>query len=212
MHAVDERLLLVQALGVTTGNRRLAYAVTQAESERAREWIARNVPGTGRRLVGLQPFSFPTKAHRDWPMENFVELAARIVRRDAGAIMIILGDEVAAERAGGFVNAFPENCVVAAGQLSLRQSAALMQQLSLYVGVDTGPTHIAGALDMPMVALYHPAYPGRNLAPLDRTRLIAIEHPATGAADRASVASADMGAIPVEQVWAAVRELLSLAP
>ena len=209
MHAVSERLLLAEAAGASSVNRRLAYVVSEREREFALAWISHNVPGSGRRLIGLQPLSFPTKAHRDWPMENFVTLAARIVQHDPRAFIVVLGDAAAASRANGFGSVIPGNCVIAAGKLSLRQSAALMQQLSLYVGVDTGPTHIAGALDMPMVALYHPAYPGRNLMPLDRPRCIVLEHPATAAA---AAPDANMGEIPVEQVWAAARELLATTP
>lgn len=77
--------------------------------------------------------------------------------------------------------------------------------MDLYVGVDTGPTHIAGALGIPMVALYHPAYPGRNLAPLQNPRCRVIEHPRTGSDSSADVNMAD---IPAEQVWQAASELL----
>ena len=38
-----------------------------------------------------------------------------------------------------------------AGTVSLRESAALLDRLDLYIGVDTGPTHIMSALDAPMV-------------------------------------------------------------
>ena len=64
--------------------------------------------------------------------------------------------------------------------MDLRASAALIAALDLYVGVDTGPTHIAGALDVPMIGIYHHAYPGRNLAPLERARLRVLEQPAAG--------------------------------
>jgi hypothetical protein len=46
-----------------------------------------------------------------------------------------------------------------------------MNQLDLYVGVDTGPTHIMGALHRPMVALYHGYSPSRLLAPLEHPSL-----------------------------------------
>ena len=41
----------------------------------------------------------------------------------------------------------------------MRENAAIMAHLSLYIGVDTGPTHLAGALDIPMVAMYHSYHP-----------------------------------------------------
>lgn len=205
LHAVKERLLLAQAAGARSDDLRLAYMVTRGERDAAREWIARNVPGGSGMLIGLQPFSFPTKAHRDWPLEHFVELAKTMVQAYPSGRIILLGDHYAAAHAEAFERALPGRCSIAAGRLSLRQSSALMQQLSLYVGVDTGPTHIAGALRVPMVALYHPAYPGCNLKPFDHPRCIAIEHPAAGMEDPAAASMAD---ITAGEVWAAVRSLL----
>ena len=89
--------------------------------------------------------------------------------------LIVLGDAAARERVSVFEKAIPGRVTIAAGRLALRESAAVMRELALYIGVDTGPTHIAGALGIPMVALYHPRYPGRNLMPLDNPRCIALE-------------------------------------
>jgi heptosyltransferase-1 len=39
---------------------------------------------------------------------------------------------------------------------------ALMRKTSLLVGGDSGPTHLAAALGVPLVALYGPTDPARN--------------------------------------------------
>jgi heptosyltransferase-3 len=89
-----------------------------------------------------------------------------------------------------------------AGTLSLRGSAALMEQLHLYVGVDTGPTHLAGALGLPMVVMYHWRHPARFLAPLEHPApLHLIDHPGPNAVEA-------MSAISVERVWQDVRATL----
>jgi heptosyltransferase-3 len=119
--------------------------------------------------------------------------------------MLVLGDASARPLAPAFEAALPGRCTVAAGKFGLRQSAALMQQFNLYVGVDTGPTHIAGALRIPMVALYHAAYAGRYLMPLDHPRCVVIEHPLTLTEGRHG---ASMDAITLDQVWEAAQNLL----
>ena len=107
---------------------------------------------------------------------------------------LLLGDVQSLPSAQRFRDALPERSIMAVGTLALRASAALMAQLDLYVGVDTGPTHIAGALGIPMVALYHPAYPGRNLAPLQNPRCRVIEHPRTGSDPSVDASMADIPA------------------
>jgi ADP-heptose:LPS heptosyltransferase len=44
----------------------------------------------------------------------------------------------------------------------LRELIALLRPASLMVSGDTGPLHIAGALGVPIVALFGPTTPGRN--------------------------------------------------
>ena len=45
---------------------------------------------------------------------------------------------------------------------TLKQSMALMQRSRLFVSGDTGPLHIAAALNIPCVGIYGPSSPERN--------------------------------------------------
>lgn len=204
IHAVRERLALAEAAGISAQDLRLAYAVAPEEAEAARHWLEGR--GATRPIIGVQPVSFPTKPHRDWPIDSFVELLRRLTVEFPQATFVVLGDEGAADAGRRLQAAVGGRVIVAAGQFDLRRSAALIGQLDVYVGVDTGPTHVAGALGVPMVALYHCSYPGRNLAPLDHPALRVIEHPATGAAHAST--RLDMTDIPVAEVLDATRELL----
>jgi len=204
-HAVLHRLSLLAPLGLEAEDLRLAYRVTAEERVDARRWLAAQV-ACGRPLIGLQIASFPTKAHRDWPLSSFRELLARILVTHPQAHFLLLGDQSAAHKAASLIRLHPDRVALAAGRLRLRQSAGLMAELDLYIGVDTGPTHIAGALGIPMVALYHSAYPGRNLAPLQHPACSVIEHPLTGRNAASTVSMAD---IPVATVWQAAMDLLA---
>jgi heptosyltransferase-3 len=196
LHAVRERLLPVEAAGIRCHDLRLAYVVTEAERREIKDWLMQRTAGAGS-LIGLQPFSFQTKAHRDWPLEHFAGLVRLICAQYPQAHILLLGDDDARKRAADLQQHAPGRLSVAAGQFPLRLSAALMQVLDLYVGVDTGPTHIAGALGIPMIALYNPRYPGRNLMPLDNPCCVMLEAP-----------TEDMSSLSVDQVWAAVRSQL----
>ena len=50
---------------------------------------------------------------------------------------------------------------IAAGRLNLVAAAALIRQARLYVGVDTGPMHMAALAAVPVVALFGPTHPER---------------------------------------------------
>lgn len=205
-HAVRERLLLAEAAGARADDLRLGYRVSPGESGWADSWLRVNVSAGAHPLIGLQLFSFPTKAHRDWPLASFQGLIERVLAHYPGAHFLVFGDQLARQRAVDLMRGRPDSLSLCAGRMTLRQTAALMARLNLYVGVDTGPTHLAGAVGVPMVALYHCAYPGRYLAPLEHGALRVIEHPLTGVSRSAEASMAD---IPVDEVWQAVHELLS---
>lgn len=200
--AVQARLSLLTPLGISTNELRLAYVLTDAEMREATAWRAKQ----GKPLVALQLHSFPTKAHRDWPLAHFARLIELLRIVYPGGCFVMTGDANARKSAETLAARFGDCIVNVAGELNLRETAAVLANCDLYVGVDTGPTHLAGAVGIPLVALYHAAYPGRNLAPQQHTCCRMIEHPATGS--DASL-DADMADISPEQVWAAASELLA---
>jgi heptosyltransferase-3 len=205
MHAVKDRLRLAEVLGVHAKNLRLAFHVTDTERERARARLRTRWSTQAGPLVGLQMCSFPTKAHRDWPVEHFRLLAQHLADRYPEVRFVVLGDDHARRAAEPFMQSHAARTLLSAGETSLREAGALIAEMDLYVGVDTGPTHIAGALGVPMVPLYHCQYPGRNLVPLDHPRCRMIEHPLTH--DR-RCADQGMEAITVDEVCRAAAELL----
>jgi heptosyltransferase-3 len=204
-HAVHDRLRWLDALAIPHASLRLGYRVTAAEGQWATRWLADKMSGV-QSLVGFQVASFPTKAYRNWPLENFHILGERILARDSQAGLLVFGDGADAPVANRLAAALGPRAISTAGQLSLRQTAALMHRLSLYVGVDTGPTHLAGALGVPMVALYHCLHRGRYLAPLEHTAYLGVvEHPAN---DAEASSERPMAEIDVETVWGYVQTAL----
>jgi lipopolysaccharide heptosyltransferase III len=205
MHSARVPLLLTQALDVEPDGYRLDYTVTERERAWAVSFLQQRVPAEKGPLIGLQVASFPTKAYRDWPVRHFSALCEIILCAYPQAHFLLLGGKEELAKIRELEKHLGDHATVVAGTLSLRQAAALMQQLSLYVGVDTGPTHLAGAIGVPMVALYHCYSPGRLLAPLERDKLQVVEHPAL---DTGGTIQSEMAEISVENVWGAVQALL----
>jgi heptosyltransferase-3 len=200
-HAVHLALQLTDALGVPHASYRLGYQVTAQESAWAEQQLAAATSGI---RVGLQLASFPTKAYRDWPEEHFIALAGRMRERWPEVhFMIFGGDEDRARAARVAERIGP--CTVFAGKLSLRQTAALMSRLKLYVGVDTGPTHIMGCFDIPLVALYHCYSPSRLIGALDHPLFFPVDHPRP----YPCTVETPMAELPVERVLEAVSRALA---
>lgn len=207
-HAVDIQLMLPAAIGAAPAGKALSYRVTAGEEQWAAGFLAGHQASERHPLIGLQVASFPTKAYRDWPPGHFSELCRRIRAHWPQAHFLIFGGELEKDRTAALAAELGNAATLCAGKLTLRETAALMQRVDLYVGVDTGPTHLMGALQRPMVALYHGYSPSRVLAPLDHPCLYSIDHPQ---ADRCTP-EADMAEISVDRVWAAVETALREHP
>lgn len=206
IHAVQARLTLARAAGADTGDFRLAYVVTPKEESWAEEWLKSHFPEDTVPRIALQLNSFPTKSHRDWPVTCFARFIQLVQENHPSAAFLVTGDALSASAAGDLQKRSGAFIKSVAGVLSLRQTAALLSKMDLYVGVDTGPTHLAGALGIPMIALYHAAYPGRYLAPLQNPRCVVVEHPNT---ENNADGEANMGDIAPETVWKAAQPLLA---
>ncbi|KER03346.1 glycosyltransferase family 9 protein [Photorhabdus temperata] len=204
--AQQERAMLANAVDVEVSDWRLNYCVSEGELRFADDFM-RQHHLNNKLLIGFQLQSFPAKAYRDWPVEHFYKLAQCIYRGYPHSHIMLLGSadgEIVAQSLAERLGA--EKCTSLVGRLTMRQNAAMMSKLDLYVGVDTGPTHLAGALGIPMVAMYHSFHPGRFLAPQQHAHLVVIEHPVHY---MQATREDSMSAISVEQVWQATQKLLA---
>jgi heptosyltransferase-3 len=208
-HAVSLRLRLTSALGIPGAGRRLAYRVTPDEATAARARLAADVFPRASPLIGMNVATFPTKLFRRWPVEQFGELSERIIADWPRAHVLIFGGREEAEDTRRLKEQLADRATLYAGRLSLRESAALMSLTDLYVGLDTGPTHLMSAFDIPMVVLYHCRIPSRNIMPLDHPCLYVLDHPRRGGE---CTESTPMSEITVDAVLAQVRRALADHP
>ena len=98
--------------------------------------------------------------NKRWPADRFGALARHLRDRHGMRSVILWGPgETDAARA---VVAASNGAAEIAPETSLPDLVALARHASLIVSGDTGPTHIAGALGVPIVALFGPTTPVRN--------------------------------------------------
>jgi heptosyltransferase-3 len=209
MHAVDYLLTLPEAAGFPAKGKQLDYVVTPEEADWAQSELARTLPKPCHALIGLQVASFPTRAYRDWPLEHFIALTERIRGAMPHAHFLIFGGSEEKVRTEQLARHLGSAATLHAGQLTLRQTGALMNEVDLYIGVDTGPTHLMGALHRPMVALYHSKAPSRRLRPLDHPCAYIIDHPTP---ESEATPETPMSQISVERVWQVAQHALSDPP
>ena len=180
------------------------YDVSESEAKAAQALVA---PVHGRPLIGLVVESHPAGAHRDWPIENFAELVMLLAKQKPDAAFVLIGGPLNENKVQILASMLGKRLLNLTSKLSLRQSAAVINQLDLYIGVDTGPSHMAAALGTPSVVMFHCMRAGEYLlAPRYPERLTMVNHPT---ARKACQFDASMRAITVPVILDAVNLQLS---
>ena len=189
--------LVERGLGIGTPNRQVAYTVLPAEKAWAQEWLSHSFGAVANPdafpLIGLIIESFPTFKHRDWPIEHFVTLCRGIVQQYPNARFVLLGSQLPKEKVAALKAIMGQRMVQAADRLSMRESGAIMSCLDLYIGIDTGPSHVAAGIGIPMVCLFHCARRGPLvLSPVKPESVLMLEHPCDSAICSFDVSMADL--------------------
>jgi len=150
-HEVEANLAMLQSLGIPP------VVKVPVLSPQRPAWlrVARIVQ---ERLVHGKSFIvlFPggARATRHWPVRNYAALAAALSAMDLG--VCVIGDTLATQQAQYIAEAAGKHGLNLAGCLSLQDVAALLSMALVYVGNDSGPTHLAAALGVPCIALFGP--------------------------------------------------------
>ncbi len=119
-----------------------------------------------KRIIGIHPGARPPA--RRWPAAYFATVADTLAQR-FDAQIVLTGGSGEEQTAQAVINAMHTRAISLAGKTSLGGLAALISRLDLFISNDTGPSHIACAVDCPSVTLFGPA-DMRRWAPLDTQR------------------------------------------
>jgi ADP-heptose:LPS heptosyltransferase len=114
-------------------------------------WLSERRRNLDSPLIAIAPGT--KKPACAWPTENFIELGRRLLGAMDCELIVVGG---ASETAIGeqMVAAWGKG-VNSAGAFSVHGSAMLLSACDLYIGVDTGTTHLAAAAGTPWFAIFH---------------------------------------------------------
>jgi heptosyltransferase I len=96
---------------------------------------------------------------KDWPLSGYVELCKLLSARETAPIVIV-GTAKDIESANQIISQVP-SVVSICGQTGLEQLLAVLNKAIAVVGPDSGPAHLAAAVQTPYVALFGPTPPER---------------------------------------------------
>jgi ADP-heptose:LPS heptosyltransferase len=152
VHTVEHRISQFYFTGLPGGPipRARVFPQPDAIASAARKLVEKGIAASAPYAV-LQPGA--RLAEMRWPVAKFAEIARWLREKHGIASVVNLGardEEIAAE-----VRSEMGNCaVVLDSQLDIRELIALVAASRIFVGNDSGPAHLAAALQRPSVVIF----------------------------------------------------------
>jgi heptosyltransferase-2 len=149
--------LLRGSSGVMEREPRFDLRVNAARQAEARELLKAQGASMDGPLVALCPGSTNSRAKR-WPGERYAALADRFVD-EMEANVALIGSAEEAEVSRAVSEQMRHKAVMLTGRTSLAEAVAVLSISDLLITNDTGPAHIAAALERPTLVIFGPTDP-----------------------------------------------------
>lgn len=134
-----------------------ALEVSEARRNDARSILREHGARADHTLVALCPGSTNSRAKR-WPANNYAALADQVIEH-AGVEVLLVGAPDEKNVSQEVATQMRYEPVMLTGRTSLAQLTAVLSQVDLLVTNDTGPAHIAAALERPTIVIFGPTDP-----------------------------------------------------
>ena len=149
-HTVLQHLKLADLINVPR-----IYSVIPPQSKNTRP--AFSLPNTDTDYAILH--MHPLRVYKRWPVQGWCDIGHFL--KDSGLNLVLTGSPDPEEQ--DYINeiqkSLPRGCINLTGKTSLAQLTDIIAKAKLFVGPDTGITHLAAATGIPVIAIYGPTNP-----------------------------------------------------
>jgi lipopolysaccharide heptosyltransferase II len=156
VHEKDKTLALLNALKIPVTNRKLELRVPEAEDAFVEQYLRECQISLNVKVVTIGPMAL--YSWKRWPPERYAELIKRL-SEEISCRVFLLGGQGDKEALDGIASQSGVETINCAGLLNLCQTAALLRRSNLFIGNDSGLSHIAAAMKTPLIQLFGPGEP-----------------------------------------------------
>ena len=193
----------LQQLGVASREQPGRITLTEGDQRQAHAW--RQEHGVTGGLAVLHPGSGSQR--KNWPAEGFVAVASWL-QRSAGLQVLWLSGPADAEAAGAVKKALEDGPGLWLENAGLDLLAGVLATAALYVGNDSGISHLAAALGVSSVVIFGATDPLVWAPWGPHVRIVAAQARTTRAGEGDGFAAMPVGLVEIGSVIAACRDAL----
>lgn len=169
MHRVDKYLSLLRGLGIEAIYQRPSFSIPDADRLFIDHYLRDNRLNQ-KPIAIIHPGTSLFGKYKRWPLENYARLADRLIQEFGYSVVFTWGP-LEYQMARDIVSSMRCHATIACKTSSILQLIALLQRARLYIGGDTGPTHLASCLGVPTIAIFGPKDP-QVYAPYDKNAVV----------------------------------------
>jgi len=152
-HWVEIVLDYVRALDIEKVDRRIFFEVPQKDKDDTHLLFEEFGLNKSKLTIGMHIGKGLSLNSSKWPTDKFASIADKLVE-NLKALVILTGSSEEVELVNDVERKMKYKAVNLAGQLNLKQLGAVIEKCDLFICPDSGPMHIAAALNVPVIAIF----------------------------------------------------------
>ena len=161
LHAAENFAKTLAPIGIDNPVEHILLPLSEKTVAEAGRFLARHGVREDKPLVALNCSVGAARPARNWFPERFADLADRLIEQ-AGVVIVFVGGAEDRGLVAAVCSRMKNKAISATGELSLAQTAGLLSRCACLVSSDTGPLHLATAVQTPVVGLYGSTDPTRT--------------------------------------------------
>ncbi|WP_051412094.1 lipopolysaccharide heptosyltransferase II [Halonatronum saccharophilum] len=207
IHQIDRSFYLAKSLGGVSGQVDFGITLNPQEELKVQKVLRDLNLNENKPLIVINPFT--SWSSKNWLKIRYAKLADKLIE-EYGCEVIFTGspaDRGGVEKIRALMRRWAVNL---AGQTTLKELAGIYKESDFFIGGDTGPMHLAVAVDTPVIALFGPTDPKTHGPYGHKHTVIQKEMDCLGCWKRkCKKGKTCMSAISVEDVLVCVNKLIT---
>ena len=169
MHRIDKYLNLLHGLGIQAHYQRPVFSIPDTDRLYVDNFIQQSNLNQ-KPIAIIHPGTSMFGKYKRWPTKNYAHLADRLIQEFDYSVIFTWGAQEY-EIVEEIISFMCYQATIACKTSSVKQLIALILHARLFIGGDTGPTHLASCIGIPTIAIFGPKDPV-IYAPYDRNALV----------------------------------------
>ncbi|OOP56089.1 MAG: lipopolysaccharide heptosyltransferase II [Candidatus Brocadia carolinensis] len=208
MHRIYKYFSLLEGMGIKACYQRPLFSISDNDRYYVDDFISQNHLHE-KPIAIIHPGTSMFGKFKRWSPENYAALADRLIKEMNYSVVFTWG-EPEHKLVKHILSLMQYHATIACRTASVKQLIALLQRVHLFIGGDTGPTHLASCMGIPTIAIFGPKDPSLYAPYGDNALVVRKDMPCSPCEKRTCDHVTCVSSITPDDVFQAVLELMKL--